>query len=163
MVWYIALEIYDWGNLNPYSTIKIQEELDYFQNYSMSCFKSQKSKIFFSSSNLQRYRRRKSVHTNSLRKKKAPISGKCKLFSSRNEKSTLSFHIPKKLIKLLLVWLRGLKLLTLNIYTLKRKISRYWSSSTFFYFHIQYGCLNIEFLQENYETTFNKSSYKFSQ
>lgn len=70
MVWYIALEIYDWGNLNPYSTIKIQEELDYFQNYSMSCFKSQKSKIFFSSSNLQRYRRRKSVHTNSLRKKK---------------------------------------------------------------------------------------------
>ena len=82
------------------------------------------------------------VYTPTVSGKKAPISGKCKLFSSRNEKSTLSFHIPKKLIKLLLVWLRWLKLLTLNIYTLKIKISRYWSSNIFLYFHIQYGCLN---------------------
>lgn len=136
----------DWGNLNPCSTTKIQKSWAIFRTALYLVFKSQKSKILFSSSNLQSYRRRKSVHANILRKKKAPISRKYKLFSSRNEKSALSFQITKKLIKLLLVWLRWLKLLTLNIYTLKIKISRYWSSNIFFYFHIQYGCLNIEFL-----------------
>ena len=71
MVWCITLEIYDWGNLNPYSTTKIQKSWAIFRTALYLVFKSQKSKILFSSSNLQSYRRRKSVHVNILRKKKS--------------------------------------------------------------------------------------------
>lgn len=104
MVWCIALEIHDWGNLNPYPPPKFRKSWTIFRTILCLIFKKvRKVKYSFPSSNLQRYRRRKSVHTNSLREKKAPISGKCKLFSLEMKKHFKFSHTKEELIKLLLV------------------------------------------------------------